>query len=112
MSTPESKVRDPVVKWAKSQGILHVRMAMRPGVASGVPDDLFLLPAGLAVFIEFKRPGKEPTPLQNAKLLRLVDLGYIAFWADDSAGAIGLLKTWTGTARQIPLYTVPEEAAK
>jgi len=94
MSTPESKVRDPVVKWAKAQGIMHVRMAMRPGVASGVPDDLFLLHGGHAVFIEFKRPGKEPTPIQTAKLLRLRDLGFFAVWADDSAAAIAVLKAF------------------
>lgn len=92
MATPESKVRDPVVKWAKAHGIGHIRMSFRPGVRQGIPDDLFLLGNGVAVFVEFKRAGKEPTPIQEARLLELEKYGFLAFWADESGPAIELLE--------------------
>lgn len=101
MSTPESKVRDPVVRWAKSQGIGHVRMSFRPGVRQGIPDDLFLLPGGVAVFVEFKRPGKRPTPLQASRIEKLRSLGFQAEWFDSSREAIAYLlmalcRRWPG----------------
>lgn len=90
-NTPESKVRDPVVSWAKSQGIYHVRMAFRPGVRAGIPDDLFLLPGGLPIFMEFKRPGKEPTPLQLERIAKLRATGFIAVWSSNATDAKAFL---------------------
>jgi hypothetical protein len=91
MSTPESKVRDPVVRWAKANGFLHVRMAFRPGVRQGVPDDLFITPNGRHCWVEFKRPGKRPTLLQNARLDAMRDRRVAAFWSADSDAAIEML---------------------
>ncbi len=84
MATPEGRVRDPVVRFAKARGVIHIRMAFRPGVTAGCPDDLFLIPGGLALFIEFKRPGKEPTPLQAHKLEKMRELGFAAIWTDSA----------------------------
>lgn len=92
MSTPESKVRDPVVRWAKGNGFMHVRMAFRIGVQTALPDDLFISPAGIHVWIEFKRDGKEPTPLQYDKLEKLARRGVAAFWADNKEDAIAALQ--------------------
>lgn len=89
--TPEAKVRNPVVTWAKRQGWMHVRMSFRPGVTAGVPDDLFLLPGGRAVFIEFKRPGKAPTALQFEKLRKANELGFYAEWFDNADTARAFL---------------------
>lgn len=89
--TPEAKVRNPVVAWAKRQGWEHIRMTFRPGVTSGFPDDQFLLPGGKAVFIEFKRPGKEPTPLQYSKLRKANELGFYADWFDNADTARAFL---------------------
>lgn len=69
--TPEAKVRDPVVKYAKEIGYLHFRMSFRIGVRQACPDDLFISPQGVPVFIEFKAPGKEPTKLQQHRLKEL-----------------------------------------
>lgn len=89
--TPEAKVRDPVVRWAKRQGVVYQRLSFRPGVTAGLPDDLFLLPRGLAFFIEFKRPGGTPTPLQAHKLAKLNELGFRAEWFDNSDAACAAL---------------------
>jgi hypothetical protein len=91
MTTPEAKVRDPVVRWAKSRNIMHVRMSFRPGVSAGVPDDLFLLPGGVSIWIEFKRPGKEPTPLQMEKIQQLKYRGHVAMWTDNATDGITAL---------------------
>jgi hypothetical protein len=37
MSTPEAKVRDPVVRWAKAHGVEHQRMSFRVGVKRAFP---------------------------------------------------------------------------
>lgn len=95
--TPESKVRDPTVRWAKQHDIGHVRMAMRIGVAVGVPDDLFLLPNGWSIWIEFKAKGKKPSPKQYEKIAEALRRRHYAMWTDDKAEAIRALAemlTW------------------
>lgn len=91
MATPESKVRDPVVNWAKENGFLHFRMSFRPGVRQGTPDDLFIAAGGLHVWIEFKAAGKEPTPLQYQRLDTLIGHSVAAFWCNDKAEGIAAL---------------------
>lgn len=93
MTTPEGKVRDPVVTWAKSIGFLHFRMSFRPGVKQGVPDDLFVAPGGIHVWAEFKAEGKKPTPLQLHRLAQLNEQGVVAFWADDKRDAMTILQS-------------------
>ena len=92
MSTPESKVRDPVVKWATANGFLHFRMSFRVGVRQGVPDDLFIAPGGIHVWVEFKRAGKAPTVLQQHRLEALMRHGAAAFWCNDKAEGIAALQ--------------------
>lgn len=108
MATPESKVRDPVVKWAKAQGIGHVRMAFRPGVRQGIPDDMFMLGNGVAVWVEFKRPRKEPTPIQLARLEELARRGFLAFWTDNAGDAIELLSRARQTVQMIDVRGLPQ----
>ncbi len=81
--TPEAKVRDPVIDYAHKQGIRTIRMYFGPGIQTGWPDDLFLIEGGRPFFIEFKAPGKEPTPKQADKLAILLKLGYSWVVFDD-----------------------------
>lgn len=92
MSTPESKVRDPVVAWTKRQGFLHFRMSFRPGVRQGTPDDLFVSPDGVHVWVEFKAAGKEPTPLQYQRIGTLMNQKVMVFWSNDKDEAIAALQ--------------------
>lgn len=92
MATPESKVRDPVVAWAKREGFLHFRMSFRPGVTQGTPDDLFISPGGAHIWVEFKAPGKEPTPLQMHRIEKLLEHSAMAFWTNDKAEGIAALQ--------------------
>lgn len=45
-----------------------------PGHA-GVPDRLVILPAGKVIFVEMKRPGEKPRPLQLKVMEKLKNLG-------------------------------------
>ena len=48
----------------------------------GVPDRLFLKD-GAVVFVEFKAPGNEPTPLQADEIEQIKGHGGKVFWTDD-----------------------------
>jgi len=61
-------------KIAKARG--YVFWKLEVAGYPGVPDRLMLSPGGRAVFIEFKAPGKKPTPLQAAWHARLRALGF------------------------------------
>ncbi len=56
-----------------------------PGNA-GVPDRLVCLPGGLAVFVELKRPGESPRPLQQSQIERLRRLGFTVGVVSDLSG--------------------------
>ena len=46
------------------------------------PDRLCVFPYSTIAFVEVKRPGKRPTPLQQKELNDLKNLGHIAVWVD------------------------------
>lgn len=101
---PEAKlVRDPTMRWAKKHGIKSIRMYFGPGIQNGWLDDLFLIPGGKPLFIEFKAPGKKPTPKQAEKIKLLQDLGYDVAWCCDKEDAIATLKRCVRSASTVPL---------
>jgi hypothetical protein len=59
---------------------------------AGWPDRLVLGPYGVAVFVELKAPGNEPSPLQAARLAVLNTLGFPACWFDDAVSALAWVK--------------------
>lgn len=81
--TPEARQRDPVLKFAKSLGVTTIRLYFGPGMQTGWPDDLFLIPGGTPLFLEAKAPGKKPTPKQKQKIKLLEDAGYDVGWYDN-----------------------------
>ena len=56
------------------------------GWIRGMPDRMALLPGGVVCFIEFKRPGEKPKPLQYHRLSQLRRLGFLAEWTDSYEG--------------------------
>ena len=52
-----------------------------PGYA-GMPDRLVLLPGGRMAFVEVKRPGEQPRPLQKARHRMLQRLGFKVYVLD------------------------------
>lgn len=60
MSILESAVERKCVEYAAKKGILSIKIK---GLA-GWPDRLFFIKDGTVFFVEFKRPGEAPRPLQ------------------------------------------------
>lgn len=73
----ESAVETHLRKRVKAVGGECIKLV---GVA-GIPDRLCILP-GRIVFVELKRPGERPRPLQLYWQYRLKKLGCEATWCD------------------------------
>ena len=74
--TPETSLRDKVCHDALWQlGVRSLQLNLH--FDAGWPDRIFLIPGGRPLFMEFKRPGEFPRPLQYQRLETLVQLGYL-----------------------------------
>lgn len=62
----EKKIEKDVCDYARGRGC-YVRKFTSPS-HRGVPDHLFITPAGATFFIEFKKLGEVPTPLQAREI--------------------------------------------
>lgn len=89
MSVLEKDIEGTVVKWAKENGFLALKVNF---VENGYPDRMFISPHGHVLFIEFKRPGQEPRPLQYYRLSELVNHGIVATWTNSAVEAINMLR--------------------
>jgi len=103
--TPENKVRNAVIKWAKAMGLRHKRMHFGRGVKTGFPDDMFLISRRICsariawtIFIEFKAPGRRPSEAQLQVLRSLQADGFSAFWTDSPETAIKCLSAHMATS--------------
>ena len=63
-----------------------------PMGSRGWPDRMVVLPGGRPVFVELKRPGKEPTELQKQRIKDLRKWGYPTRWFDDAKKAARFVK--------------------
>jgi hypothetical protein len=66
----ESVVERALVRAGEARGVLVLKLRILG--RSGFPDRICLAPAGRVAFVELKRPGEEPRPLQRRvhRLLR------------------------------------------
>lgn len=94
----ESAIEGRAVRWAAQRGILNRKMNGLGNVSW--PDRLFILPNGIAAFVEFKRPGEQPTPLQYDTMRKLLDAKQHVAWFDDSDAAIQWLEALMGLRRK------------
>lgn len=91
----ERDVIAKVLRWARRHPeVVPIRIAMQAGVSAGWPDYCFVLPHGVSVWIEFKAPGKKPTPLQELRLTTLRERGHYAAVIDNPDAAIALLEKY------------------
>jgi hypothetical protein len=88
---PESVVENYLVDQVENIGGLCVKG--NPHNRRGFPDRIAILPNGVVLFIEVKRPGYKPRANQRKTLQRLVTLGHHAVWVN-SKGMIDRLITW------------------
>jgi hypothetical protein len=79
----EAAIQKRAIAYAKKLGATPIRMVFRPGVTAGWPDVLFLFPNGVSVWVEFKAPGKKPSPLQQYRIRELRGLGQHVYVCDN-----------------------------
>ena len=83
--TLESAIEKSVVGYARGKGWLALKFSTNGRFGStGYPDRIFLRP-GRVLFIEFKAPGKKPTPLQTKRHEELRSFGQVVYTADSAA---------------------------
>lgn len=81
----EKDIEKKIVAYAKSKGCLCYKFTSPAQRA--VPDRIIVTPHGVVGFLEVKRPGNKPTPLQNRELAKLSDQACFAEWHDTVEGA-------------------------
>ena len=87
---PEAKIEAAVCRHAKSKGMDCYKFTS-PSRRS-VPDRMFIY-RGRVFFIEFKAPGKKPTPGQEREIERIRKQDVKCFVCDDAAGGKFLIDT-------------------
>ena len=84
----ERDIEAKAVKWAKDKGWLTYKF-VSPS-QRGVPDRVFIR-AGIIIWIEFKAPGKVPTPLQAQTIKKMQAHGCQVYVCDNVESAIDAL---------------------
>ena len=69
----ERNVEKALVREVRKHGGIAPKLTS-PGTA-GMPDRIIILPGGKIAFVELKRPGQKPRPIQTRQMDRLTQLG-------------------------------------
>lgn len=85
----EKIIEQKLIHAVKSMGGIAPKFTS-PGF-DGMPDRLILLPHGKISFIEVKRHGEKPRPLQKSRHGLLRQLGFKVYVLDDGAKIGGIL---------------------
>lgn len=90
----EKTIEQKLVKEVKALKGLCLKLSC-PGFA-GMPDRLILLPKGKIGFVEVKRKGEKPRPLQVSRHKLLRKLGFKVFVLDDEKQIQEIIEEITG----------------
>ena len=85
----EKTIEVKLIKAVREMGGIAPKFSI-PGL-DGMPDRLVLLPKGKIAFVEVKRHGEKPRPLQEARHGMLRDLGFKVHVLDDAKKIGGIL---------------------
>jgi hypothetical protein len=86
----ERVLEQKLVKAVKAAGGFAPKFTS-PGT-DGMPDRILLFPGGKLAFVEVKRHGQKPTPLQMARHGMLRKLGFLVYVLDDEKQIIRILE--------------------
>ena len=92
----EKIIEQKLVQAVKAMGGTALKFTS-PGF-DGMPDRLILLPCGKIAFIEVKRHGEKPRPLQEARHGMLRRLGFAVYVLDNGAQIGEILEQIGGDA--------------
>lgn len=92
----EKTLERKLVEAVKAMGGIAPKF-VSPGF-DGMPDRLVLLPLGKIAFVELKRYGEKPRPLQESRHGMLQRLGFVVYVLDDGAQIHKILKQMGGDA--------------
>ena len=93
----EKTLERKLVEAVKAMGGIAPKF-ISPGF-DGMPDRLVLLPLGRIAFVEVKRHGEKPRPLQEARHGMLRRLGFKVYVLDDERQIQEILKQMGGDAK-------------
>lgn len=79
MKTPESHEKTEICKYLDSIGAWYFKPVMNGFGKAGVPDIVACFGGGF-IAIEVKREGKNPTSLQNRRMIEIDKAGGAVFW--------------------------------
>jgi hypothetical protein len=100
--TLETQIEREFVNFVKRKGGLCLKQ--NPKWYRGIPDRLVVMPGGFCFFLELKRPGETPTPLQLARIDAIMGRGIAAFHADTIEEAIAIYENLEcKTSNQTPI---------
>ncbi|QZO76329.1 VRR-NUC domain-containing protein [Helcococcus kunzii] len=86
----EKEIEEGLVKKVKTLNGLCLKFTS-PSM-TGVPDRLIFLPGGKIGFVEVKRPGQKPRPIQEKRIRQFKDLGFKVYVLDDKKEIDGIIK--------------------
>lgn len=86
----EKQIEQKFVKAVKKTGGLAPKF-ISPGF-DGMPDRIVLFQGGRIAFVEVKRHGEQPTPLQKSRHGMLRRLGFQVFVLDDTEQIGGIIR--------------------
>lgn len=78
--TSEKVFERTMSKYVNDKGGIAIKMLSQ--FVNGLPDRLYLLPGGRALFVEFKSTGKKPTKIQEHIIGRIRKLGFTVLVVD------------------------------
>lgn len=78
--TSEKVFERTMSKYVNDKGGIAVKLLSQ--FVNGLPDRMYLLPGGRALFVEFKSTGKKPTRIQEHIIGRIRKLGFTVLVVD------------------------------
>lgn len=84
MTTPlEKEIEKRIATYARSKGCMFEKFVSP--AKCGVSDRVVIAPGGAVGWLEVKRQGKKPTPLQEQRMFEKKALGCTVGWCDNVA---------------------------
>lgn len=78
--TSEKVFERTLSKYVNDKGGIAIKMLSQ--FVNGLPDRLYLIPGGHALFVEFKSTGKKPTKIQEHIIDRIRKVGFAVLVVD------------------------------